>query len=66
VNHRPGRVPPALLAIMTAADLAQPVDTLSSSMREHDAVKYLRNAGVAELPVVEAQTGRLIGVTSIR
>jgi len=51
---------------MTAADLAQPVDTLSSSMREHDAVKYLRNAGVAELPVVEAQTGRLIGVTSIR
>jgi len=51
-------------ALMTAADLAQPVASLRASMSEQDAVECLSKAS-AELPVVEEKTGRLIGVAKL-
>jgi hypothetical protein len=62
----PSQPPPVQLAIMTAADLAQPVASLSSAMSEGDVVERLRTAHMPELPVLDAQTGRLIGIAGIR
>jgi chloride channel protein, CIC family len=58
-------IPSAQRAIMTAADLAQPVASLRASMSEQDAVEILGMVGAAEMPVVEEKTGRLMGVASL-
>jgi chloride channel protein, CIC family len=61
----PTALPQAPRAIMTAADLAQPVAPLRASMSEQDAMDHLEKAGAAELPVLEETTGRLIGVARL-
>jgi chloride channel protein, CIC family len=55
---------PAELAMTTAADAAEPTASLSSAMPEADAIERLRRSD-GPLPVVDAQTGRLMGLARL-
>jgi chloride channel protein, CIC family len=56
---------PASAAVATAADFVQPVEPLETSMNEADVTARLREMGGAELPVIDRETGRLVGVARV-
>jgi H+/Cl- antiporter ClcA len=51
-----------LVEIATAADLARPVEAVRSSAGREEALRTLRAAGDLPVPVVDAESGRPIGV----
>ncbi|HZP79754.1 MAG TPA: chloride channel protein [Pseudolabrys sp.] len=65
-----GFIPPSVmqhkltapLAISTAADLAQKIEPVVASMDEEAVRRMLQTSDAPELPVVEANTTRLVGV----
>jgi CIC family chloride channel protein len=54
--------PHDLTAVVVAADVARPSETLSPSDSLLEAIRKMGVRGAAALPVVEARTGRLLGM----
>lgn len=59
---RTPRLPAALLAITTAADLARPIAPLTATTEKTEAETRLKTAEGGALPVIDPDTGRLVGI----